>query len=240
MIYLAIELRTITASFRHPEFQNFHKSLHLPPPTTLVGLAGAALGMGPKSVQEWFEDHDWYFGIYGTSEGYARDLWKYQSKWNAETGWNRSVISREILFDNYFLAVFGCPDEDRVRLLEEAFLQPKYALSLGTSDSLAKVVSTEIINRADENQTLENCLVPGNILDNVLDNIGNNMEFSIYSTSDPIAYDLPIKFWYKNDYDIRRVFKRRTLSFVGSVMLVNFSVRGVWFKNHFVPIFSLQ
>jgi CRISPR-associated protein Cas5t len=240
MIYLAVELRTVTASFRNPEFQNFHKTLHLPPPTTLIGLAGAALGLSSKIAQEWFDEDDWLFGISGTSEGYAKDLWKYQSDWNKETGWGRSIVLREILFDNHFFMVFGCADENKVRLLQESFWQPKYALTLGTSDALAKVVSVEIIEKTEQSNGLENCLAPGNILDDVQDNISNGMEFSIYSTSEPIAYDLPTRYYYKNDYDVRRVVQRKTLSFIGSPMQLNYSISGVRCKNCFIPVFPIR
>lgn len=56
MLHCVIEIRSVTASFRNPEFQNFHKSFRLPPPTTLIGLAGAALGLSPKSAQDFLKN----------------------------------------------------------------------------------------------------------------------------------------------------------------------------------------
>lgn len=240
MIYLAVEIRTVTATFRNPEFQNFHKTLHLPPPTTLVGLAGAALGKSPKAAQEWFEDADWELGISGTSEGYAKDLWKYNNKWDKDNGWESSVLLREILFDNHFFVVFGSATESKVLLLQQAFLQPKYALTLGSSDSLAKVVSTEIVKLADASRELANCLTAGNVLSEVLENAFKGEDFSIYSTSEPIAYDLPTRFQYESDYGVRRVMRRKTFSFIGNPMQLNFEVSGIRLKNQFVPVFSLH
>jgi CRISPR-associated protein Cas5t len=240
MIYLAVEIRTITASFRNPEFQNFHKTLHLPPPTTLVGLAGAALGKSPKAAQEWFEKDDWELGISGSSEGYAKDLWKYNNKWDKYNGWESSVLLREILFNNHFFAVFGSPVERKVRLLQQAFLEPKYALTLGSSDSLAKVVSTEIVELAEISRELSNCLTSGNVLSEVMENAFNGEDFSIYSTSEPITYDFPTRFQYESDYGVRRVLRRKTFSFIGNPMQLNFEVLGIRLKNQFVPIFSLH
>lgn len=240
MSYLVVELRTVTATFRNPEFQNFHKTLHLPPPATLVGLAGAALGKSPKAAQEWFEKHDWQLGIAGTSEGYAKDLWKYNNRWDKENGWESSVLLREILFDNHFLAVFGCPSELKVQELHQAFWQPKYALTLGASDSLAKVVSIEIIEQTNESRDFENCLVPGNVLSEIRENMINGMDFSIYTTSEPIAYDLPTRFQYESDYGVRRVTHRQTVSFIGHPMQLNFSLAGIQVRNQFVPVFSLH
>jgi CRISPR-associated protein Cas5t len=241
MIYLIVELRTITATFRNPEFQNFHKTLHLPPPTTLVGLAGAALGKSPKGAQEWFEQDNWQIGISGTSEGYAKDLWKYQSSTIKDTvEWERSVLHREILFDNHFFIVFGCSTENKVRLLRQAFLQPKYALTFGSSDSLAKIITSEIIEETHESRELSNCLTSGNVLNEVMENAFNGEDFSIYTNSEPIAYDLPTRFKYESDYGVRRVVQRKTLSFIGTRMQLNFTVLGVRFKEKFIPVFPLH
>ncbi|MBK8923840.1 MAG: CRISPR-associated protein Cas5 [Saprospirales bacterium] len=239
MMYLVVELRTVTATFRNPEFQNFHKTLHLPPPTTLVGLAGAALGKSPKAAQDWFEKANWQMGISGTSEGYAKDLWKYRTLSN-DPEKTSSVLLREILFDNHFFAVFGCQDEEIVLALSHAFNFPKYALTFGSSDSLAKVVSTELVKETGDSRELANCLTPGNVLNEVRDHAFNGEEFSIYSTSEPVAYDLPTRFQYESDYGVRRVVRRKTLSFIGTSMQLNFSVQGIWFKNRFIPVFSLH
>lgn len=240
MTYLVVELRTVTATFRNPEFQNFHKTLHLPPPSTIVGLAGAALGISPKAAQEWFENGKWQIGIAGTSEGYTKDLWKYNNKWNKEGGWESSVLLREILFDNHFLVVFGSSDENKVLELEQAFWQPKFALTLGASDSLAKVIFTEITNQTIESAGVANSLVPGNVLSEVQENVFNGEEFSIYTTSEPIAIDLPTHFEYESDYGVRRVSHRQTLSFIGHPMQLNFLLSGVQVKNQFVPVFPLH
>jgi len=62
MEYFVLEIITNTATFRNPDFQNFHKTLNLPPPPTLIGFAGAALGLSPKatttlSILAFTEDH---------------------------------------------------------------------------------------------------------------------------------------------------------------------------------------
>ena len=56
MPHCIIELVTQTATFRNPEFQNFHKSFLLRLLTTLMGLAGAAMGLSPKSAQDFFKE----------------------------------------------------------------------------------------------------------------------------------------------------------------------------------------
>lgn len=234
MTYCVVEFRTLTATFRNPEFQNFHKTLHLPPPTTLVGLAGAALGKSPRAAQSFFENGDWQIGIWGTSEGYAKDLWKYN---NFEGG---SIVLREIMYDNCFVAVFGSKDEVKVRQLQDAFINPYYALTLGSSDSLAKVVAVEIVEENTRNKDVAHCLMPGNILADVLENAFSGEEFTIYATSEPVAYDLPVRFQYESDYGVRRVSRRKTVSFVGEPMQLNFPAAGISYKDRFIPIFTLH
>ena len=94
MKYCIVEIVTQTATFRNPEFQNFHKTLPIPPPTTLVGIAGAAMGLSPKSAQLFFEESDFVMGSYCKNQGISTDLWKYNDFKE------RSIILKEILFHN--------------------------------------------------------------------------------------------------------------------------------------------
>lgn len=234
MPYCIVELVTQTATFRNPEFQNFHKSFLLPPPTTLIGLAGAAMGLSPKSAQDFFIE-GFYFGIYGTSKGYCKDLWKYNTF--DEQG---SIILKEILYDNHFILIYGSEDEKRIETLKAAFLAPQYALTLGNNDSLAKVVQVIIDKDFIDSFEMSNCLVEGNIIEEVVEKAKNGLSFSIYSTSEPIAYDLPLRFHYESEYGFRRVIQRKTLSFIGENMQLNFSKKGVKYKNVFIPVFNLN
>ena len=231
--FCIIEAITQSSTFRNAEFQNFHKSYKLPPPTTLIGFAGAALGLSPKASQEFFDNDKFKMGIYGYSEGIAEDLWKY----NNFTP-QKSIIKREILFLNHFLIVYGSTNKNKISKLKESFDNPKYALSLGSNDSLAFIKKVESKIQTSENNMVEYCLVEGDIIKEVMDNSNNGFEFSIYSTSDPITYDLPLKFEYESDYGMRKVVKRKTFSFVGKRMKLNIVKKGVNYKNIFIPIFD--
>lgn len=239
MKFCILELRSVTASFRNPEFQNFHKTLHLPPPTTMVGFAGAALGLSPKAAQEWFSDGNWHLGICGVSEGYTKDLWKYRTlDSNPEKA--SSIILRELMFNNRFLMAFGTQEIVKAELLLTAFSSPKYALTLGTSDALVKVVSARLASEMVTRKEIANSLTAGNILSEILEKPFNGEDFSLYTTSEPIAYDLPVLFQYDSDYGIRRVVKRKTFSFIGEKMELNFEVGGVMHDGNFIPIFKLH
>src|SRR5690554_4731956 len=133
MEYCVVKLRSQTATFRNPEFFNYHKSFLVPPPTTLIGIAGAALGFSPKQAQAYFDEDDFEMGAYALTEGIANDLWKYN---DFATG---SVIQREVMFQNQFVIIYGSENQDKVHELEQAFSNPRYCLTMGSSDSLAKV-----------------------------------------------------------------------------------------------------
>lgn len=231
---LIIQVATQTATFRIPEFQNFHKSFPLPPPTTLVGFAGAALGLSPKAAQEFFEGAGFLLGVYGTSAGKTVDLWKYNDFKNG------SVIHREIYYGNRFTLAFASENAEKIEHLNEAFAFPEYALTLGSSDSLAKIMSRTMTTEFHDHNALEHCIVQGNIVKEVMQNSRNGLDFSIYSTAEPISYDVPVQFHYEGDYAVRRVIKRQELSFIGRAMKLNVMKRGVWSNDIFVPLFPLE
>ncbi|MEN0048027.1 MAG: CRISPR-associated protein Cas5 [Bacteroidota bacterium] len=235
MKYCIVEIKTQTATFRNPEFQNFHKTLLLPPPTTLVGLAGAALGLSPKAAQDFFEEDIFEFGVYGKTQGIAKDLWKY------DDFKDRSIILKEILMKNSFILIYGCKDEVKITRLCNAFKHPVYALTLGNSDSLAKVSSEiKITDQVVRRKEIEYCILEGDIVSEVLQHASLHPEFSIYTTSEPIALDIPTHFHYQDDYGVRTVVARKTLSFVGRPMTLNIDKRGIIHDDVFIPVFNYQ
>ena len=232
MKYCVVGITTQTATFRNPEFQDFHKSYNLPPPTTLVGLAGAALGLSPKASQDYFNQSDFKMGVYGQPAGTTTDLWKYD---DFKTG---SIVKKEILFQNHFVCVYGNANDKTVREIQEAFINPKYALTMGSSDSVAKINKPVKIITETTSYNMEFCLLEGDIINEVKDNTGNGMEFSIYTTSDPITYQLPVRFRYDSDYGFRSVIERKLFSFIGKEMVLNVPKEGISYNGKFIPLFE--
>lgn len=233
MKYCIIELTSQTATFRNPEFQNFHKTLLLPPPTTMVGLAGAALGLSPKAAQAFFEEVPFEFGVYGKTQGITKDLWKY------DDFKDRSIILKEMMVNNQFILVYGCKDDQKIQALHDAFINPIYALTLGNSDGLAKVgkevtITAQTVTR----KKVSYCILEGNIVEEVFHNAALHPEFSIYTTSEPITLDIPTHFHYQSSYGVRSVIRRKPLSFIGKPMELNIEKRGVLHKNVFIPLFN--
>jgi len=236
MKYLVIETTCQTCSFRNPEFQNFHKSFELPPPTTIIGMAGAALGLSPKKTQEFF-DEKFEFGITGKYIGKSNDLWKYKKLKGKK--FISDILTKEILFQANFIIVFGHNDEDKLYKLKNAFKSPSYALTLGNSDGLAKIIGTHLINETINCELLENCIVEGNLMKEVLSD-SENIEFSLKDGVDPLSYEIPISFSYESDYGVRKVKARKEFSFIGPTLYVKgLNKKGIQFKNKQIPVFKL-
>ncbi|MFN0203185.1 MAG: CRISPR-associated protein Cas5 [Bacteroidia bacterium] len=232
MKYLVIQLHAQTAAYRIPEFQSYHKSFRLPPPTTIIGLAGAALGLGPLAAQTYFNDADFRFGISGTHEGSATDLWKY------DNFKGRGVLKKEILYGSQLYLVFGHSDETKLAELSQAFLSPIYALSLGYSDALVKVVATHFIENEAISRKLEFCLIDKDIIAETITNTFDEGNFSLYM-HDSMQYNLPTQFTYEKEYGVRKVSARKQFTFVGNEMTLNFDIKGIQYENRFIPIFAL-
>ena len=231
MKYCIVELKTQTATFRNPEFQNFHKTLPLPPPTTLVGVAGAAMGKSPEEAQRFFEDSAFEMGSYCKNDGMTTDLWKYNDFRE------RSIILKEVLFQNEVILIYGSEDLPKVDFLMESFENPVYGLTLGNSDSLAKVVAIVEETNTTESDIVSYCLIEGDIIEEVLTNASNGLDFSIYSTSGPTAMDLPTRFTYTDSYGMRSVSQRNQFSLITTEMKLNVKKKGVFYKGIFIPLF---
>jgi CRISPR-associated protein Cas5t len=240
---LLVNLKSQTASFRNPDFQNFHKTLDFPPPTAIIGLVGAALGFSPLNAQEFCFENKIKLGVCGVSKGRFKDTWKYSKKtnemWLYSPGLDGSIIQKEYLIQTSFSIVFKAEDII-IKQLKEGFQAPVFALTMGNSDSLAKVAYVQENLEEVESSEVEHCVVEGNVIENVLNNANKHLEFSIYETKEPLGYDLPISFDYKSDYGRRTVNRIKTLSFIHSKMVLNYLVQGVKYEGQFIPYITLS
>lgn len=250
-----IEIKSQTASFRNPNFQNFHKTLKLPPPTTIMGLAGAALGLSPLQAQDFFEKDNFKIGVYGTFEGICNDTWKYnkltKDLWKHRS-WSKlphlfkkkkdiagGVLIKEYLVGTRFLLAFSCSNKEKLEELFSAFNSPAYALTMGNSDSLALVKSVIQDLGLTKSYHVEHSMIQGDVVNEVMRLAPEKMEFSIYQTAEPMTYDLPIRFEYKSDYGKRAVSSISTFSLIRKKMKLNFEVEGLSYQDIFIPLFKL-
>lgn len=143
---LGVTVRAPVASFRRPLDHNYQRTLPMPPPTTLLGIAGAALGLSDRAL--WApnsplrklkvsvlmdDDH---------MPGRARDMWtvlKIKGGRIAE----RSPYFRELLFGVRYTLLYG-GEKSVLETLAAAFDEPAYPLSLGRDDELLVIESLDM------------------------------------------------------------------------------------------------
>src|SRR3954453_22627516 len=78
MPVVMVEAVAPVGSWRPPEALTYHRTLPLPPYTSLVGTLGAALGLALPAAYRFVADRGIRLGVGGWHEGHARDLWKFQ------------------------------------------------------------------------------------------------------------------------------------------------------------------
>jgi len=146
---LLVELFAGTASFRDPGGQLYHDTLPLPPPSTIAGMAGAAMGMAFEESLEWLKAGEVYVGCRGESGGGGKDLWNYvkiKSSKSESEGLTHAVVLRTFLADLKIEVYFASENPEIIQRLKNAFENPVYAITLGTSDELAKIKKVKIFD----------------------------------------------------------------------------------------------
>lgn len=133
---LIVSVSAPVASFRRPLDHNYQRTLPLPPPTTLLGIAGAALGLPDREL--WDPQAGWSDLRVSTwmdePPGKARDMWTVLKIISGKLG-ERSPYFRELLFYvRYKLAYGGTTSQ--LEELARAFRDPVFPLSLGRDDEL--------------------------------------------------------------------------------------------------------
>ena len=204
-----------TASFRLPESHTFHKTLPLPPRTTLTGILGAALGLTAESAQAWVETHQVQIGVAGRHRGQMKDLWKYRKIKTSEV--ISDVLLREHLIDLALTLVYASQDLSVIEQIVRGFRNPTYALTAGPSDSLLRV--REVLLATDASpvptMTFQFCVIPGDISGTGRYRPDQSILHGpiIESVRAPSVAHLPIRFDYERGR--REVAERGPFSFIG-------------------------
>jgi CRISPR-associated protein Cas5t len=227
-----------TASFRIPEFHNYHKTLPLPPVTTIVGLVGAVLGLSDKDAQHFFSSRQIEIGIYGRSLGHFTDLWKALS---SKTSSRDTVIQKEYHYGNKYYFVF-LADEKTITQLNSAFQNPVYPTVIGCSDSLLKIVTVDMIKNPEISQTirLENCLLLGDYINSIqldLDNLEVGKTYRYTPMTAPQVYNLPIGFDFQVD-GVRKIKERKEMTFIGMQVKSTIAFTSIIYKDVTIPLFE--
>lgn len=235
MFIFSIEGVSLTASFRSPETHTFHKTLPLPPKTTVIGMMGAALGLSLEDIHKLVEDQGFLVGVYGFNKGLMRDLWNYrkltgkEKKYTEDDIKNRrqySVLIREYLFDNLFIFYFGCDELEKLEHLRSAFLSPVYPLTVGNSDDLLKICKIGDIIEENECKInkFEYTILPGDMSLHYKNDIDFTQLPIVQIVSTPQVLLLPTKFVFEGDE--RRVSERQKFTFVSTPVKLKTEIDG--------------
>ncbi|RLI56109.1 MAG: CRISPR-associated protein Cas5 [Candidatus Thorarchaeota archaeon] len=217
MELLVLTVTGPVASFRRPLDLNYQRTLPLPPPTTLIGIAGAALGLSDLDL--WSPDSPLLelkvsvlaqpSPYTGGPPGRARDMWtvlKIKDNRIAE----RSPYFRELLFYTRYTLLYGGP-RDLLENLAEAFMNPSYPLSLGRDDELLWIESPPKISPL---KTAVHPLFSGTAIPGDIRNLQARITLKEGSQVDrPIVEAVPIAFSI-NRKRIRRPIRRMLFTFL--------------------------
>ncbi|MGI6227970.1 MAG: CRISPR-associated protein Cas5 [Peptococcales bacterium] len=234
---LMIILYAETASFRDPNTHLYQETLPAPSPTNIVGMVGAALGISFKESLEFFKNNRIGIGYSANREGFGKDLWSYSKIKSGKVG--ADILIREFFFGINAELFLACEDRVLINQLQNAFKDPSYALTLGNSDELVKIISTEIIEDivfCEEDKIVNTWIVGNHIRDFKLDWDYIKSTPIKMTIKPPIVKNLPIDFKF-NENDEREATKFEKFTFFEEAHVLN-SVLGVYkFKNRNVPLF---
>lgn len=234
MFIFSVKGIALTASFRLPETHTFHQTLPLPPKTTIIGMVGAAKGLGLEDSHKFIEDNNVLIGITGNHNGIMKDLWNYRKITGKEKHYtdedikNRrhySVLIREYLFYFNLSLFFGAAKRDTLSDLRESFKSPVYALTIGNSDDLFKILTVSNLIEAEttECRNFENTVLPGAFATAYKPVIDLKTAPVTKRVTAPQVYLLPSKFSFTGEE--RRVAERKPFTFVGSPVELNVPVQ---------------
>ena len=227
MKFIRIKCSGCLNSFRQPDFHTYHKTLPLPPKTTVAGMIGSALGISPESVnEEWLQNNWFQMGIVGKNNGKANDLWqirKYESKQikayqngTESTPYKTAVIVRELLYASEFTLYLHFENEEDFELVSAKIQNPEWALSLGREDELVLVQEIKQID-LDEITDISffNTVLPIDFTTTPYDIVfkSDNISGNLLDEA-PKSVKLPVTFSYNNDSGAREASEFQTFSFI--------------------------
>lgn len=236
-----VSLHATTASFRDPNTHLYQETiLAPPPPSTLVGISGAALGMEFENALEYFKRNKISIGCITKSEGFGKDLWSYSKIKGKKVG--KDVLIREFLYYVYVDIFITCEQEKVIEEISKAFENPYFALTLGNSDELVKILNIEVCNNVSisKSKNVNNSWICGNYINEF------ELDWDKVKTSPikltirpPIIKNLPVDFEFNNKQErIATVFKKFT--FLGEFHLLKKPVVVYLFGDKEVPLFTFN
>jgi len=248
MYGFSVVLSAETASFRDPGGQLYHATLPLPPVSTIVGIAGAALGLPFQQSWEFFQANNVNLGVKditrswrGTLPGKGLDLWKYQKIVTNEV--RSDILKREFLFRPVYRLFYSCKDRETLEHMRQAFISPAWALSLGTSDDISRLERVSLIETIEEvsggSVELSLSLIPGDQSDNY------SFDWEVIRTTPirtslelPMVKQLPVSFVFGPNGE-RKGCKFRPFTFLSGIQRLKKPCPAYFFGIDIVPLISI-
>lgn len=248
MYGFSVVLSAETASFRDPGGQLYHATLPLPPVSTIIGIAGATLGLPFQQSWKFFQNNDINVGVKdisrswrGASPGRGLDLWKYHKIVSNEV--RSDVLKREFLFRPVYKLFYSCLDKGILEKIWRAFLSPAWALSLGSSDDVARLEGVSQVENIGEVSggavELSNSLIPGDQSDNysfdweVIRNTPVRTSLEL-----PMVKLLPVEYIFGSDGE-RKGCDYRPFTFLSGIQRLKKPFPAYFFGQEVVPLISI-
>jgi len=227
MEVLKVTVSAPVVSFRRPLDHNFQRTLPLPPPTTLLGLAGAALGLSDRELWEaGSPTYSLKVAVLSWCEpGKAKDMWTVMKIKTGKIA-ERSPYFRELLFFHRLSLIYG-GDIDILRMLKTAFEDPVYPLSLGREDELIKIEEVGLVEVSSGIPRFRGTVIPEDIKKlNLNIDLREGIRFE-----PPVVEVLPLRFEL-DAKGIRAPKEKRAFSFIPYSL--ELTIQGIQ------PVFSLE
>lgn len=210
-----------TASFRDPGGQLFHSCLPLPPVSTIVGIAGAVMGKSFADTWLFFKENHMAVGVRGRTGGQGKDLWRY-TKITNHMEYKTDIVNREFLFKPQIELYYSAEDMCVVQKMFEAFQDPRFAISLGNSDEIAKLerLDTPAEIRKIESIRLQNTLIEGDLSKQVQFDLEQVKRDQIkVRLNAPVIRNLPVDFVFSNN-GVRKANKFKVFTFFSMLQVL--------------------
>ncbi|CDG36820.1 CRISPR-associated protein Cas5 [Acetivibrio thermocellus] len=236
MYGLIVTLYAKTASFRDPGAQLYHETMPLPPPSTITGIAGAALGLSFEDALAFMKENAVMVGCNGSSEGRGKDLWNYTKIKSGEI--TNAIIIRNFLADLKVEIFFACEKREVITRLADAFENPVYAITLGNSDEIAKICSIEIFEEisCEKKKILTNTWLPGDYSRKLKVDWEKVKKAKISLTlKPPIVKKLPCDFEFDAN-GVRKAVKYLDITFMGDNHILETEAEVLVFGNKFAAV----
>lgn len=237
---LMVSLYAMTASFRDPNTHLYQETILAPPPTTIVGLAGAAMGLKYEDILNYFKINKISVGCTIKYNGTGKDLWNYSKISGAKV--KKDILIREFLNDVNVDIFFACEDLSIIQYLNEAFKNPCFALTLGNSDDIAMISDVKLCDRVDtiESRSIKNTWIHGNYIDNFELDWEKVKAMPIKHTiKHPVIKNLPTDFKF-NENDEREATRFDKFTFLGDMHILKNAITVYTFYDKAISLFSFK